>query len=695
MSPLRIGVVGCGHLAREVHLPVLASLPNVEIVALADPDAGARALAARLAPDAHLHSSHTALLAHADLDAVLACPPPTAHAAVACDVLAAGRALYLEKPIATTLGDAERVVEAWREADVPAMLGFNYRLNPLYADLGRRVREGGVGEVVAVRTTFSTNIGGADWRGRRGAGGGVLLELASHHVDLVRHLLDDEVAEVSAGLWSRHSDDDTATLDLRMASGVPVQMFFSLSATEDDRVEVIGERGVLRASRYDSLAVERVGAAAVGAVSSVVGHVARSVAGAPYLIEKRQSPWNEPSFRRALTRFVEVVRAGRPVEPDPVDGYRCLAVLAAAEASAREHRPVALAEPPPSVLAPRPTAPEPSRPEPEAERVARSPDLSAIVLMPRGFAPFRTAFDHLAVQSERDRIEVVFVVPEGVTPEIPEDLLDGFAGWQLVCVPEMRRSGPARYAGVRAARAPIVVPLEDHCFLQSGWAEAMLAAFERPGIVAVGPSFGNGNPATWTSWIDYLMNFGSYADHTETAPRAGTAWHNTAYRRDALLAYGDRLGDLLDVEGPLQQDLRDRGHVLVQSAEAHVQHLNFSHPGWLLAQHVANGRQFGAARSQGWSPARRAIHAATAPLIPLARLRRVRSVARRAGRSSELGVGTFPLLLAALGASALGEVVGSLFGPGRAPERKFDMEFERHRFMSARDRQQFAPPILR
>lgn len=691
MTPLRIGLVGCGRLAREVHLPVLTSLPGVEVAALVDPDAAARAEAARLAPAAHAHADLADLLADDRLDAVVAAPPTAAHADVACAVLAAGRALYLEKPIATTLADAERVVEAWRAVGVPTMMGFNYRLNPLYADLRRRLRAGEVGDVVAVRTTFSTRAGGGGWRGRRGAGGGVLLDLAAHHVDLVRHLLGAEVAEVSAGLWSRRSEDDTATLDLRMETGVPVQIFCSLSAVEDDRVEVVGERGALRASRYASLAVEQTGAEAVGAIPAVVGHVVRSARSASYLAQKRGAPWGEPSFRLALERFVEAVRSGQPADPDPVDGYRCLAVLEAAEEAARTRSVVAVGAGPASVTALRPAVPEPGRPVPEAGRTAEAPALTAIVLMPSGAGALRTTLDHLSAQTIRDRIEVVFVVPEGVDAAIRTDRLDGFAGWQLLRVPEMRLSGPTRAVGIRAAWAPFVVPMEDHCYPAPGWAEGLLAALETPGAVAAGPSFDNGNPATRTSWVDYLMNFGAYADHAETRPRGGTAWHNTAYRRDVLLRYGDALGDLLDVEGPLQADLRERGHVLVQSADARVRHLNVSHPGWLLVEHVVNGRQFGAARSAGWSAPRRALHAVTAPLIPLARLRDVWGIARRAGRTRELRGPAVPLLLAALGASAAGEVVGSLFGPGRAPERKFGMEFERHRYMSARDRRQFAP----
>ncbi|MEM6287811.1 MAG: Gfo/Idh/MocA family oxidoreductase [Bacteroidota bacterium] len=686
--PLRLGLIGCGHLAREVHLPLLAAMPGVEVVALADPDAAARAEAARIVPTASGHAHHADLLG-VGLDAVVACPPTAAHAGVACDVLGAGVPLYLEKPIATILPDAERVVAAWRAAGVPAMLGFNYRFNPLYADLRRRLRSGAVGEVIAVRTVFSTQGGGGGWRGQRGAGGGVLLDLAAHHVDLVRFLLGDEVAAVSASLRSRRTDDDTATLDLRMASGVTVQTFCSLSATEADRVEVIGEGGVLRASRYASLAVEQTGASATGAVPSVVGEVVRSATAAPYLLQKRAAPWGEPSFGAALSAFVEAVRSGTPASPDPVDGLQCLAVIAAAERSAREGRLVEVDAP--EVAASVAPVPAVDRPVPEAERRAEAPALSVIALLPNGPAPMRTTMAHLGAQDVRAQIEVVLVAPEGVAVD-PEAMdLGGFAGWQLLRVPEMRLSGPTRALAVRAARAPVVVPVEDHCFPQTGWAAGLLAALETPAAVAAGPSFGNGNPASRTSWVDYLMSFGAYADHDETRPRGGTAWHNSAYRRSALLAFGDRLGELLDVEGPLQQALIERGGVLVQSADARVEHLNFSHTGWMLAQHAVNGRQFGAARSVGWSPARRAIHAVTAPLIPLARLRHVQGAARRAGRAGELGAASVPLLLAALSASAAGEVVGSLFGPGRAPERKFDMEFRRHRFMSARDRRTFAP----
>ena len=79
------------------------------------------------------------------------------------------------------------------------------------------------------------------WRRRRVTGGGVLLELASHHIDQLRWLLGDEVAWVNASLRSEQSEQDAARLDLSMTRGVEVQSFFSFRAGLTDCMEFIGE----------------------------------------------------------------------------------------------------------------------------------------------------------------------------------------------------------------------------------------------------------------------------------------------------------------------------------------------------------------------------------------------------------------------------------------------------------------------
>ncbi|MDX1531775.1 MAG: glycosyltransferase, partial [Rhodothermales bacterium] len=278
---------------------------------------------------------------------------------------------------------------------------------------------------------------------------------------------------------------------------------------------------------------------------------------------------------------------------------------------------------------------------------------------------------------------------DGLDPAVAE----GFAGWQALDAPAERSTGAARALAVRHVRAPVVVFAEDHCFPEPDWAASLLAAHgER--VAVVGPTVANANPATATSWADFFLNFGPYTDHAERADRGHVAWHNGAYRREVLLDCGGDLPRLLEVEGLLHERLRERGLELVQEPEARVRHLNFSRPAWMLVQQFVNGRQFGAARSEAWSPLRRLAHAAVWPAAAARQYGRVMREVRRAGRQREVGPRAFPILALALATNGLGLAAGYAFGLGRTNAYKYEMEFDRRRFMTRRERAA-APPDFR
>ncbi|MGI8476947.1 MAG: Gfo/Idh/MocA family protein [Thermomicrobiales bacterium] len=345
---LRVGVIGCGMIAQRVHLPILTGLPDVEVTALAEPDPQRRAEAAALAPTAATYADYSDLLAAADVDAVVVCLPSALHASAAIAALAAGKHLYLEKPLATDLDEGRGVLEAWRRAGTVGMIGFNYRFNRLYEELRGHVQSAGtdgVGEVVAVRSVFSTATSPQDWRQTRQAGGGALLDLASHHVDLVRFLLDREVHRVFAALQSRRGEGDVAMLELLLDGGAPVQSLFSLSTVEEDRIEIYGRSGKLAVDRYLSPTVQRTGPTLRGARMERLAGGLRSVRHGAYTLERIRAPGNEPSYGTALRRFVVAALADRPDlgTPDLFDGYQSLAVVAAAEEAARTGCTVTLA----------------------------------------------------------------------------------------------------------------------------------------------------------------------------------------------------------------------------------------------------------------------------------------------------------------------------------------------------------------
>jgi predicted dehydrogenase len=341
MGPLKIGVIGCGGIAQSVHLPLLSRLPQVQIVALAEADPERRAAAGQWARGASLFAGYPELLRESEAEAVLICLPNALHAEAAIASFENGRHVYLEKPVATALADARSVLSAWKSAGVTGMIGFNYRFNPLYVEARRQIASGRLGKLVGARSVFATSASNLPaWKRSRAGGGGVLLDLASHHLDLIRFFFDQEICAVSADLRSLRSEGDSAALQLRLSDGLLVQSLFSFRAIEEDRFEVYGEKGKLTVDRYASLDVEisdpiRRGARLKGWVKS-----AQSISHVPYMLQKLRAPGGEPSYRAALAHFVAAARSGCSPQPDLLDGCRSLAVIAAAEESAALERTV-------------------------------------------------------------------------------------------------------------------------------------------------------------------------------------------------------------------------------------------------------------------------------------------------------------------------------------------------------------------
>ena len=346
---IRIGILGCGAIARVAHLPSLARTPGARVVALADPEPSSLAEARHLAPDARAVADYGAVLDMPDVDAVVIALPPALHAEAAIATIERGRHLYIEKPLATNLVDARRVVAASSDAArvgsgrmAPiAMMGFNYRCNRLVRQARHAIASNAIGRPVAVRTTFATATRDMpNWKRQRPAGGGVLLDLAVHHIDLVRFLMAADVVTVSAEVRSMNSEQDTALLQMALSTGVMAQSLFSLSAVDEDRIDVYGSAGKLTIDRYRSLRVETLPAAAQGALALTAARVAGELRALPYALERMRAPLKDPSFSAALHTFVHAVRDGTDASPNVYDGLQAAAVVDAAERSTRTGRVV-------------------------------------------------------------------------------------------------------------------------------------------------------------------------------------------------------------------------------------------------------------------------------------------------------------------------------------------------------------------
>ncbi len=332
---VKIGILGCGRIAQLVHLKILTSLPQAELVAFAESDLNARQLTQRIAPKALALADYREVLEIPEIEAVLICLPDAFHAEAAIAALEKRKHIYLEKPLARNREEGQSILTAWQRSGRIGMMGFNYRFNRLYQELKRRVQSGEIGPLRHARTVFSTNDKNRErqnpWKPSH-----VLLRLASHHIDLVRFIFDQEIEEVFAELEPQESSHDSATLSLKLVNGLSVQSFFSTQAVEEDRVEIYGRYGKLWVDRYASLDVEKEDASRQGARFKKIARFFQSLEHSPYLIEKQFSPgYHEPSYKKALIHFMDSIKNHAAGQPNLWEGYQSLAVVNAAEESAR------------------------------------------------------------------------------------------------------------------------------------------------------------------------------------------------------------------------------------------------------------------------------------------------------------------------------------------------------------------------
>ncbi|MGQ0765245.1 MAG: Gfo/Idh/MocA family protein [Gemmatimonadota bacterium] len=324
MPLLRVGVLGCGDIAQRVHLPVLSRLGSATVAAIADHDSDALERCSRFAPAAALFSSTDDLLQRSGVDAVVIALPTTAHYEVAMRAMESALHVYLEKPMALNLGQATAMHEKWLETGKVGTMGFNHRFNPLLIDLRRRLARNDIGRLVAARASWTAPAPSkVDWRTAADKGGGALFELSSHQLDSCRFLFNTEIDDVRTGS-SLHGE---VMLEVKMASGLRVQLLSAFGSIAEDRWDVYGEKGKLSLDRFGSLFVDTAGAETRGGLPAALRRIVGEVGHIRYGIDKARSPAGDPSYGAALASFIESAASGTQRPPSFADGLAVQHVL--------------------------------------------------------------------------------------------------------------------------------------------------------------------------------------------------------------------------------------------------------------------------------------------------------------------------------------------------------------------------------
>jgi predicted dehydrogenase len=330
---LRLGVLGAGSMGFH-HARVLAEMEDVELVGVADPDPVSRARVARRLR-ATAFADHRQLLAATRPHAVTVAVPTTLHHRVASDAIEAGCHVLVEKPIASTCDEGADLIVQAAERGVALSVGHVERFNPAVRELRRRLEGGALGSVFQVH---ARRLGPFPARVRDV---GVVVDLATHDLDVMRFLLDSDVERVYAETARRiHTEhEDLLSGLVRFANGaIGVLDVNWLTPTKIRELSVTGERGMFVVNYLTQDLIfhhndwaQRTWAPGGGQPTVSEGDV----------IKIRLD--REEALAAELAAFVAAVRGDGPLLVTGWDGLEALRLAEAIRQSGREHRDLALA----------------------------------------------------------------------------------------------------------------------------------------------------------------------------------------------------------------------------------------------------------------------------------------------------------------------------------------------------------------
>jgi myo-inositol 2-dehydrogenase/D-chiro-inositol 1-dehydrogenase len=333
----RLGIAGFGRLVRDYYVPAISTLPEIEVVAIADPLADSRAAAARRFPGARIHSDSQVLFEQERIDALLIASPPSTHLTLWNE--AAGRQIpvLMEKPFVLR-GEIARAASS-PEARQLLMPNFNRRWWPAYRAMRQLCADGRVGEIESARFTLRVDI--APWcsvtRHRLApAEGGPLYDLGSSELDLIEYVLGGRIESVSARIDSPAEHE--VFLEIMLTGGVRVECELAYAARNRESISIVGSKASLRLDN-PNFALD---VAARGKRTFPPLRWVQDVAAFGVRAAQRSRSMLRYTIRASLAEFIDALTIGRPFSPGFDDAAHNSACLEAAIRSAADCKQVFL-----------------------------------------------------------------------------------------------------------------------------------------------------------------------------------------------------------------------------------------------------------------------------------------------------------------------------------------------------------------
>lgn len=317
-NPLRVGIVGCGNHGSSL-AEAVGRMSMLRLVACADPNQAAANRVAGLAQEASTHESIEALLGESDVDAVLIATPHHVLCPAALAAIRAGKHVMAEQPIGLNEREAAELEAAATQAGVCFMAGYSFRFS-----MARHVHDliaaGVVGEIQAITGAIGCAPLDGGWMAFPETGGGPLLFLGSHLVDMILWFLDDDPVEVLADVRRRADTgaEATSAFHIQFERGAIAQGTVTQAAsTFFYTIDIHGRAGRITLRGWNFLQFE-----------IEVSSAASPAYAYPSVIRPRIVRDNVAMmFVPELEEFARAVRERRPPSVSAADGRQVLKIL--------------------------------------------------------------------------------------------------------------------------------------------------------------------------------------------------------------------------------------------------------------------------------------------------------------------------------------------------------------------------------
>lgn len=263
MEKVKWGFIGCGEVTERKSGPAFNAVPGSEVVAVMS----RRADKARSYAERHdvkrWYTDAQLLLSDPEVNAVYIATPPSTHATYAIMAMKSGKAVYVEKPMASNYEDCCRMNRIAEVTGVPCFVAYYRRCLPYFLKVKELVEQGAVGQVAGAHIRFAVpprdldyNRDNLPWRVQPDiAGGGYFYDLAPHQIDLLQQMFGPiiEAEGMFANRGGLYPTEDTVSACFKFANGVPASgswCFVAHESAREDRIDIVGDKGSLSFSVF-------------------------------------------------------------------------------------------------------------------------------------------------------------------------------------------------------------------------------------------------------------------------------------------------------------------------------------------------------------------------------------------------------------------------------------------------------------